>query len=247
MIRLVLAIACLALPAMAHAEPSASAKVWPGDPVREHLQSLHADWYDADRDTWRSVQVEAPATAKAAPRAAIETGMWVTAVAWCVAALLLGALAWIIWQALPRGGAQSQPERESRVATTAPDVAFAALDLTGTQDPEVALAAARAHNDWSRAVVCLYALLLADLDRAGAVRLRRGATNGRYRLDVAAWTASGEALQRATPDLLATLDDAIVAFERVYFGHLPVESAFVDALEARIRAHTAALRGEVAP
>ena len=105
------------------------------------------------------------------------------------------------------------------------------MDLGDERDPDAALAAARAAGDWRRAIVWLYALLLVRLDAAGAIRLRKGATNQRYVRDA----EHGLRAQREKIELLSCLKLAISAFEQVYFGGLHVTREQVDGLEKRVR------------
>lgn len=212
--------------------------------LRDRLTSLHPGWYDPDHDTWRSVPLAAP---KRPPErgATAATGQWVTGVAWLLAVLLVAALAWLAWHLIPReaiGAAQAGPAGKPQV-----DVQTTLLQLEPgeTDDPETALAAAKQAGNWSRAIVWLYAILLMRLDRAGIVRVRRGATNRRYRLEVADWTESGRALRASTPDLLETVDAAIAAFECAFFGHQPADRVRVETLETRIRHVLATVGNEV--
>ncbi len=206
------------------------------DPLRAPLQSLHAEWYDAERDTWRAVDVRPPPPPPSTwtlPGGAL----LVNGIAWLLAALLLVALAALVWQVRPPGMALPQPQQPQQQPVRARPGTLADLALDTHGDPEAALAQAKAAAEWARAVVWLYAILLLQLDRAGVVRVRRGATNQRYRQEVAGWADAAT----ATPVLLPTVDAAIAAFERVYFGQQPADAALVAALETQIRAALAAL------
>ena len=206
------------------------------DPLRARLKALAPPWYDAERDTWQKVESAAPKPPPALPEARVPgASPFVTFIAWLVAALLLTALAWLIWQLLPKEPGLALPEPHKPASVRDAHATLLELDVGEPGDPELALAAAKQAEQWSRAVVWLYAILLVRLDRAGVVRVRRGATNRRYRLEVADWTASGEALQQAAPELLPTVDAVISAFERAYFGQQPTDRALVERLEARIR------------
>ncbi len=216
------------------------------DPVRERLQALHADWYDAAHDAWRAVDVRAPTPPRVQNPVLPGGSPLVTAVAWLLAALLLAALAWLMWQVIAREVPLALPDRQPIQPVRAGQAALRALDVDAADDPETALLAAKQTEDWSRAVVWLYAILLLRLDRAGVVRVRRGATNQRYRLEVADWTDSGRALQQSAVTLMPTVDAAIGAFERVYFGRQPADRELVTALETAIRATLIALPGEEA-
>ena len=206
------------------------------DPLRAPLQSLHAEWYDAERDTWRAVDVRPPPPPPSTwtlPGGAL----LVNGIAWLLAALLLVALAALVWQVRPPGMALPQPQQPQQQPVRARPGTLADLALDTHGDPEAALAQAKAAAEWARAVVWLYAILLLQLDRAGVVRVRRGATNQRYRQEVAGWADAAT----ATPVLLPTVDAAIAAVERVYFGQQPADAALVAALETQIRAALAAL------
>jgi hypothetical protein len=246
--RLLAILFALCTPALAVADDVTPTQQAPdGEPLRARLQSLDPKWYDAEHDTWRSVEVQPPKMPDL-PDVALPGGggAVVTAIAWLVAAAVLIALGWLIWQMLPKDGFAALPDEASKPPTHRDARAtLLELDAGESDEPESALAAAKRNGNWQRAVVWLYAILLLQLDRAGVVRVRRGATNGRYRLEVAKWTDAGEALRAQTPELLATVDAAIAAFERVYFGQQPADRDLVDALETRIRAALHALPGEV--
>ena len=214
------------------------------DPLRDRLKSLNARWYDAEHDTWRSVDVQPQKPPKPPDVEAPGGGLLVTGIAWLVAATVLVALAWLIWQVVPKDGFAPLPEPDKPKAPGDPRATLLQLDVGETGDPESALAAAKNTGNWSRAVVWLYAILLLRLDRAGIVRVRRGATNQRYRQEVAAWKHAGAAPPRSA-EVLATVDTAIAAFERVYFGQQPADRMLVELLETRIRAAVHAIPGEV--
>jgi hypothetical protein len=213
--------------------------------VRAELKAIDAPWYDAQLDTWRRVEVQLP---KPPPQDVDLSAAQplVTAAAWLIAAGVLLALAWLIWQVLPKDARAALPETKAPQRNSQTEATLAQLVDGETGDPETALAAARRAADWPRAVVWLYAILLLRLDQAGAVRVRRGATNRRYRLEVHEWTVQGEAARARHPDLLPTVDATIAIFEQVYFGQQPADRALVDGLEARIRASLAVLPAEVA-
>ena len=217
------------------------------DPLRDRLKTLHADWYDAQHDAWRAIDVRAPTPPPVRDSGLPGGSPLVTAVAWLLAALLMAALAWLMWQVLARDVPLALPDRQPTQPVRAGQAALLELNVDAADDPETALAAAKLAEDWSRAVVWLYAILLLRLDRAGVVRVRRGTTNQRYRLEVADWTDSGRALQQTAVALLPNVDAAIGAFERVYFGRQPADRALVTALETAIRAALLALPDEVAP
>ena len=241
LVALLAVLAGLLLGASAMAAPAVSA-----DPLRDQLKALAPPWYDAERDTWQKVEIPAPKPPPTLPEARVPgASPFVTFIAWLVAALLLTALAWLIWQLLPKEAGLALPEPHKPATVRDAHATLLELDVGEPGDPEQALAAAKQAEQWSRAVVWLYAILLLRLDRAGVVRVRRGATNRRYRLEVADWTASGEALQQTAPALLPTVDAVISAFERAYFGQQPTDRVLVEHLEARVRQAMRALPGEV--
>ena len=249
--RLLATLLALFAPALALADdvtPTQSAAKEPdGEPLHTQLKAMHPKWYDAEQDTWRSVEVQKP-EAPELPDIDLPSGggAVVTFLAWLVAAAVLLALAWLIWQVLPKDGMAPLLEEKPQPGTPR-DARNTLLELDAgeSDDPETALAAAKRSGNWQRAVVWLYAILLLRLDRAGVVRVRRGATNRRYRLEVANWTEAGEALREQTPELLSVVDATIAAFERVYFGQQPADPALVEALETRIRTTLRALPSEV--
>lgn len=230
----------LVFAAVLAASPARAQELPPPDGVaaRARLEHLEAPWYDAAKDTWRPVQARAPEAPPPDLPAPPQLGGLVTVVAWLLAAVLLAALIWLVWQALPRSAPvpEVEPEPEARPRSMPSQLV---APLAGEpDDPEAALAHARASGNAARAVVWLYALLLQRLDRAGIVQLRRGATNRRYQREVTDWQATAPD-ERAS--VRAALDAAIVAFERAYFGQQAVGMAQVDALESQVRAAIATL------
>ena len=210
------------------------------DPLRERIAGQKPPWYDADADGWKRIEVKPPKAPEIDLPSAPSTLGLVDALAWLIVLAAALGLAWVIWQLLPKELSTARVATDAAPRTPAAPAAISHLDLGESRDPEEALAAARAAGDWARAVVWLYALLLVRLDRAGAVRLRRGATNRRYARDVEAWAA-----ERVVPaDLLPALGAAIDAFERVFFGRQRATQPAVEALEVRIRALDRALPTE---
>lgn len=202
------------------------------DPLRERIRDQKPPWYDAETDGWKRIEVKPPKAPEIDLPSAPSTLGLVDALAWLIVLAAALGLAWVIWQLLPKELAPARIATDAAPRPVAAAAAISHLDLGESRDPEEALAAARAAGDWPRAVVWLYALLLVRLDRAGAVRLRRGATNRRYAREVEAWAA-----ERVAPgDLLPVLDATIDAFERVFFGRQRATQPAVDALEGRIRA-----------
>lgn len=210
------------------------------DPLRERLTDHKPPWYDAGADGWKRIEVKPPKAPEVDLPSGPSTLGLVDALAWLIVLAAAVGLAWIIWQLVPKELAPARIAADAAPRPVASPAAISQLDLGESRDPEEALAAARAAGDWARAVVWLYALLLVRLDRAGAVRLRRGATNRRYAREVEAWAA-----ERVAPgDLLPALGATIDAFERVFFGRQRATQPAVDALEGRIRALDRALPKE---
>lgn len=232
--------ACLLLLAVvAAAGPALQAA---DDPLRERIRDQKPPWYDAGADGWKRIEVKPPKAPEIERPSGPGTLGLVDALAWLIVLAAAMGLAWLIWQIVPKELAPARLATDAAPRSPASPAAISHLELGESRDPEEALAAARAAGDWARAMVWLYALLLVRLDRAGAVRLRRGATNRRYAREVETW-----ATERVAPgDLLPALDATIDAFERVFFGRQRATQSAVDALEGRIRALDRALPTESA-
>ena len=69
-----------------------------------------------------------------------------------------------------------------------------------------------AQADYTHAILFLFSYQLQTLDRHGLIRLARGKTNRQYRDELA-----------AEPQLRAILQQALVGFEDVFFGHHQIE------------------------
>ena len=199
------------------------------DGVRQHLLEQSPPWYDPATDSWRLVEAKQASRPAAAPQIDMPHLNLLEILAWLLIGAVVAGLAWFLWELLRGRSVIPQASLPDTAVRTVPRAAISELDLGDERSPEEALAAARAAGDWSRAIVWLYALLLVRLDHAGALRLRRGTTNRRYRREASTWNS-------APSDLLPVLDATIGAFERVYFGRQPAAAAEVDVLERRIRA-----------
>ncbi len=204
------------------------------DPLRAELARTAAPWYDAEHDRWRRVEVEEKVREPRAPPSPWSIGL-VDAVAWCLALAAACGLAWLLWSLRSRGASPAPSPSPVKLRSTDP-AAVRHLALGEARDPEEALAAARAAEDWPRAMVWLYALLLVGLDRGGVLHLRPGVTNRRYRAEIRAWAET-----RPIPDLAPAAAEAIDGFERVFFGKQTVDRPVIDGLEQRIRRVLAAV------
>jgi hypothetical protein len=67
-------------------------------------------------------------------------------------------------------------------------------------------------GDYSRAIVYLFSYELVRLDKTHVIRLTRGKTNRQYVREA-----------RAKPELSAILNNTMMAFEDVFFGHHPLD------------------------
>lgn len=74
--------------------------------------------------------------------------------------------------------------------------------------------------DYDQAIILLFGHQLLLLDRAGALRLTRGKTNGRYVRET----------RQTDPQLGERLQSTVAAFERSYFGRHPIAAADFEEL-----------------
>lgn len=218
----------------------------PGDGLRERLASQRPPWYDASRDDWRRVEVPRPKEPEPERSDQVEGGglaLPASPFAWAMALLVAGILVWVAWW-LWRSREAFLPPAAEPLRPGQVRAAFSGLELSVglSGDPEEGLRQALAAGDWGRAVVWLYALHLAELDRAGAIRLQRHATNRRYQRELDSWLAAG----RGRPSLVAgLLQGAIEAFERTYFGAHQADRDGVESLRRSRQRLAAALARQV--
>lgn len=228
-------------------DPQAAAKEAPApvtageDPVRTELGSAKPVWYDPAHDDWRRVKI-APREQEAAPKPSSSGGPRVGGrfgFAYLLGALAIGLLAWLIVMAVRGRKALVFEQREVEAAPLR-QVDISALAFTpreGRNDPEAALAAALRARDWSLAVLWIYTLMLVRLDRGGLIRLAPGKTNGTYRREAQAGSAT----------TVSAFAHGIEIFERSYFGHQQVTERDVALLTEQQAALDAQLRGKAAP
>ena len=198
------------------------------DPGRAALREQAPPWYDAGADDWKRIAAKAP---EAETHAGSRSGGLGEVFGWLMIAVVVVVTALLLWQLLRNLRLDtSLPVEERRrvaVARAVADLSALPFAEAGMQDPEAALAQARAAHDWRRAVAWSYALHLVELDHAGVLRLARGTTNRGYQRTLVEWAQAGA--QRA--DLPALLAEAIATFERTWFGHQPADDRLVQRLE----------------
>jgi len=212
------------------------------DSLRDELVKQAPAWYDRTTDSWQRVAVKPPEPPQESAHDIGGSLAVADAVAWLLVIAVVAVLVWLAVQLWPHEGPALEIADERPRPGPARPHAIAELDLGDERDPEAALAAARAAGDWRRAIVWIYALLLVRLDAAGAIRLRKGATNQRYVRDAQQWVRG----QREQAGMLPCLNMAISAFEQVYFGGLNATHEQVDSLEARVRTTMSTIADESA-
>ncbi len=193
-------------------------------PSSRPADSAQAPLHDADRKPATAEEVVGNRDSSTSPPAVVprerpglaESGQFGAIVMFML--LLAAVVAFIVLIVRNGLGDRSREPAESRMpdSVASPEAVTQRLPL-GIEPPEgdplVKAAAAAERGDFATATMLFHAWMLAELDRQGGLTLRRGKTNGQYRVEVA-----GSAPDAA--DLFAT---SCRLFEGVFFGQLPVD------------------------
>ncbi len=136
---------------------------------------------------------------------------------WIVVAVLLILVAWLLIRAYRdrvgsatsragKGSAEADEDDAARIESLPFSVASGRLDL---------LAEARKHyqqGDYGKAVVYLFSFQLVELDKHHRIHLTKGKTNRQYMREVG-----------TRRPLRALVEQTMVAFEDVFFGHMALD------------------------
>jgi len=200
---------------------------------RDSLRDIDPPWYDRDRDSWRRVGVppeKKPEKSEQDSSIDLEP-VFIVAVAALVAVVLGGMVALLLRRRLP----DNLPDNEVKSARPAQSNAtvLAFVPAAGAADPEAALKAALAAQDWRAATIWIYALTLLALEHAGVLRLDAGKTDRAYVREAArAFSARKPAGAGAGgPDGQTSFTATVNAFSAVYFGHQPADAASVARMQ----------------
>ncbi|MDZ7620685.1 MAG: DUF4129 domain-containing protein [Patescibacteria group bacterium] len=195
-------------------------------------------WYDADADTLKRIDVseEPPPPENRKRRSQSWLPSALQLLGWAGIAVLFGLIAWLIaaaWRMrgqAGRGPVQTHPR-------IGPDQ-VEAIPIPGVSAAGTYLDEARRlyeQGDFSRAVVCLFAHELLELDRAHVVRLARGKTNRQYLREIG---------RRLT--LRQLVEQTMVAFEDVFFGNRPLDRTRFEACWKRLPEFDSLIEGGLA-
>ncbi|NUQ63228.1 MAG: hypothetical protein HUU20_12180 [Pirellulales bacterium] len=216
--------------AVALADPNAS--VQSGRDALDHLWGY--PWYDRGADDLERIDVSPPWGLDWLPDwQGFSLGRWpnnlMEWLAWIGVAVALALLVWLLlrtYQARRRAGA-------SGVRPSAPDSDPAdqrrrvdALPLPGARHELDFLAEAeRYYHDgqYAAAIVCLFSYQLLQLDQRHWIRLTKGKTNRQYLRELGPRTALGRILEQT-----------MVAFEDVFFGHCAMDRARFESCWSRV-------------
>lgn len=194
-------------------------------------------WYDAENDGVRRIEVrEAPPPASSNDRSGSSLPQVLQLLGWAGIALLLGLMLWLILAAWGMRGQDdgSRARPESRAGPNHVE----AIPVPGISAGVDLLDEARRfyeQGDFSRAVVCLFAHELLELDRMQIVRLARGKTNRQYLREVGRRTA-----------LRQLVEQTMVAFEDVFFGNRSIDRARFESCWTRLPEFDSLVQGDAA-
>ncbi len=199
------------------------------DPIREVLQSQKPIWYDNAADDWKRIAAKVPEK-KDSSSANSSNGIG-SLFAYVMIGVVAIATAWLLYQLFRNltidASVPLVEERRAAVARAVADLSALPFSESDITDPEAALAQARAHYDWRKAVAWSYALHLVELDQAGILKITKGTTNRGYLRLVNDWV--GDSQKRIVIPRL--LEDAIATFERTWFGHHVADELILQTLE----------------
>ncbi len=148
-------------------------------------------------------------------------------IAWIMVVLLLGALMYLLMRAY--GKRQLDQARTAAAASDTDENDAARIEalptLVSTDQLDLLGEARRLYRagQYGRAVVYLFSFQLVRLDKRQIIHLRKGKTNRQYLREIG----------RRTP-LLRLVEQSMVAFEDVFFGHHQLPKARFDACWARL-------------
>ncbi len=205
----------------------------------EALDSWRDDypWYDDEADDVRRVglrEPEAPSTGSSGP---LLPGSFMQWVAWIMITLalaaLLGVLIWILlgreWGDVPASGGAAVDDQSDadRVEALPFPVQSGRKDLLGQAQDFYR------NGDYAKAIVYLFSYQLVQLDKRQIIRLSKGKTNRRYLREIGTRFA-----------LLRLVEETMVTFEGVFFGHHPLDRPQFESCWSRL-AEFQSLAGEM--
>ena len=197
-------------------------------------------WYDPETDKLERIDVSSPSDATAANRTSTWEGtarqqntrtsnwspnlslggvIWnlLTALAWAILLALVGFLAFLLIRTFLKSEAgQLSATGDHTPRETASDVDRVEQLPFQIKRPRSDLLGEARRNyeagNYSEAVIYFFSYQLVQLDRNHWIRLMKGKTNRQYLREI-----------RRAPTLHSMLEDTMVAFEDVFFGHYPID------------------------
>ena len=199
---------------------------------REALDQLWGGypWYDAENDGVRRVELSEPRDWSWLDNLFPDwswPGTWLQWLAWIVIGLLLVAVVYLLLRAL--WGKQRWAERDSddKAVSDRDDAdRIEALPLPVRAGRTDLLSEARQHyrqGNYGQAIVYLFSFQLVELDKQQIIRLTKGKTNRQYLREVGPRTT-----------LRQLVEQTMVAFEDVFFGHHTLERTGFESCWSRV-------------
>ena len=185
----------------------------PGESAKTALRKKSFPWYDATKDSYKSLKPNKPADLPdyRVPRVSIpfiQILLW-TVLGIIVALMLAALIQWLRNNVTP-------PVKETIVAPVAtvnveqlealPQSARGVRDLLGEANRLAGIGA------YGQAMTFYYSWQLTQLDRHGLIELQKGKTNRQYIAES----------KRSCPELVGLIRDSIRLFEDAFFGHLEI-------------------------
>ena len=209
-------------------------------------------WYDPQTDGVRSVEVAEPWWMRwewlvdwlrsffGAGWGWLSSMSWFEWAAWITVVVLLIVLCYLMYRVfrakgsvgpqVASGGKASEIAEQRRRTE--------ALPADGLRKRGDLLSEAGWHyeqGNWPEAIVYLFSHQLVRLDKSQLIRLAKGKTNRQYLRE----------LGRRTP-LGRLLEQTMVAFEQVFFGHYPIDRARFESVWLKLDEFEALIAGETA-
>ncbi len=191
-------------------------------------------WYDTQSDSVQRIDVRDDVPPPdGPPRSSAPLGEVLQLLGWAGIALLLGLIVWLVAAAWRMHG-DALTDHAGSPARAGPNHVEALPLPPGSTGVGLLDEARRLYEqgDFSRAVVCLFAHQLLELDRMQIIRLARGKTNRQYLREVGPRTP-----------LRQLVEQTMVAFEDVFFGNRSLDRARFEACWNRLPEFEALSRG----
>lgn len=220
--------------ARAQEEPAESAPTDQEQSIERGKQALNGyPWYDAETDSFRRMEVKSAETPPPPTNVAstptppnlpkLPTGNWsflgsiMQVIPWLVLIALIVGLLYLFAKYYVRPPTiQADKSKKTPQQTKKSEVErLQSLPFDVDRPVDDLLAETQRQyeaGNFDAAIVYLYSFLLVELDRHHRIRLEKGKTNRQYLREV-----------RPRPELRPALEETMVAFEEVFFGHHSID------------------------